>query len=99
MTGFSEVLAAELDGTGVRVHVVYPGPIRTDMWQDKPEPPLYRGKLFPPEIIASAVRSCLEHNHFERWAPRRIGFTPFVRALAPSQFIKGLARYARGPRR
>ncbi|MGZ4206105.1 MAG: SDR family NAD(P)-dependent oxidoreductase [Actinomycetota bacterium] len=95
MTGFSEVLAADLWGTGVSVHVVYPGPIRTVIWEKVEEPAAYRGKLYPPEIIARAVRSCIEHGHFERWAPRRLGFVSFARALAPTQFVRGLARYDR----
>ncbi|MGZ4128259.1 MAG: hypothetical protein ACXVEX_08950, partial [Actinomycetota bacterium] len=89
------VLAADLWGTGVSVHVVYPGPIRTEIWEKVEEPAAYRGKLYPPEIIARAVRSCIEHGHFERWAPRRLGFVSFARALAPTQFVRGLARYDR----
>jgi NADP-dependent 3-hydroxy acid dehydrogenase YdfG len=95
MTGFSEVLAADLSGTGVGIHVVYPGPIKTEIWEKVDEPAAYRGKLYPPEIVARAVRQCIERGTFERWAPRRIGFVPFARALAPGQFIKGLARYDR----
>jgi NAD(P)-dependent dehydrogenase (short-subunit alcohol dehydrogenase family) len=95
MTGFSEVLAADLDASGVKVHVVYPGPIKTEIWEKVDEPPAYRGKLYPPEIIARAVRSCIEHGHFERWAPRRIGLVMAARVLFPTQFIKGLARYDR----
>jgi len=95
MTGFSEVLEADLSGTGVHVHVVYPGPIATEIWDKVEEPAAFHGKFFPPQIVADAVRSCIEHGHFERWAPRRLGFVPLVRALAPGQFIKGLARYDR----
>jgi NAD(P)-dependent dehydrogenase (short-subunit alcohol dehydrogenase family) len=99
MTGFSEVLAADLAGTGVHVHVVYPGPIETEIWDKVEEPAAFHGKFFPPQIVADAVRSCIERGHFERWAPRRLGFVPLVRALAPGQFIKGLARYDRRARR
>ncbi len=95
MTGFSEALASDLDGTGVRVHVVYPGPIKTEIWDKVDEPPAYRGKLYPPQIIAEAVRSCIERGHFERWAPRRMGLVMFARTLFPTQFIKGTARYDR----
>jgi hypothetical protein len=41
------------------------------------------------------VRSCIERGHFERWAPRRIGFVMIARTLFPTQFIKGLAKYDR----
>ena len=95
MTGFSEVLAADLYGTGVKVHVVYPGPIKTEIWDKVDEPPAYRGKLYPPQIIADAVRSCIERGHFERWAPRRIGLVMIARTLFPTQFLKGVAKYDR----
>ena len=95
MTGFSEVLAADLDGSGVHVHVVYPGPIKTEIWEKVDEPAAYRGKLYPPQIIADAVRSCIERGHFERWAPRRIGLVMIARTLFPTQFLKGVAKYDR----
>jgi NADP-dependent 3-hydroxy acid dehydrogenase YdfG len=95
MTGFSEVLSADLQGTGVHVHVVYPGPIKTEIWEKVEEPAAYRGKLYPPKIIADAVRACIERGKFERWAPRRIGFVMIARTLFPTQFIKGLSRYDR----
>jgi len=95
MTGFSEVLSADLQGSGVQVHVVYPGPIKTEIWEKVDEPAAYRGKLYPPQIIADAVRACIERGKFERWAPRRIGFVMIARALFPTQFIKGLSRYDR----
>jgi len=95
MTGFSEVLESDLDGTGVHVHMVYPGPIATEIWDKVDEPPAYHGKLYPPQVIADAVRSCIEHGHFERWAPRRFGIVIIARMLFPTQFIKGQAKYDR----
>jgi len=95
MTGWSEVLAADLDRSGVRVHVVYPGPIKTEIWDKLIEPARYAGKFYPPEVVARAVRRVVERDRFEAWAPRKFGYVRFARALFPEQFVRGLARYDR----
>jgi short-subunit dehydrogenase len=56
LTGWSEVLAADLHGTGVHVHLVNPGPIRTEIWDKLQEPAAFKGRLLPVERIADAVR-------------------------------------------
>src|ERR1051326_6108515 len=38
MHGWSDVLAVDLYGTGVRVHIVNPGPIATEIWDKVQEP-------------------------------------------------------------
>jgi NADP-dependent 3-hydroxy acid dehydrogenase YdfG len=93
MTGFTETLEADLMGTGVHAHMVYPGPIKTEIWDKIEEPAAWHGKFYPPEIIADAVRSCIEHGHFERWAPRKMGATMLARVLFPTQFVKGLGKF------
>jgi NAD(P)-dependent dehydrogenase (short-subunit alcohol dehydrogenase family) len=95
MTGWSEVLAADLDATGVRVHVVYPGPIATEIWDKLDETARWKGKFYPPEVVARAVRAVVERDTFERWAPRKFGNVRFARMLFPNQFVKGLARFDR----
>src|SRR3989442_981612 len=60
LAGWSDVLAVDLYGTGVRVHLVNPGPIRTEIWDKIEEPPAYSGKFYPPEKVADAVRACLD---------------------------------------
>ncbi len=95
MSGWSEVLAADLHGTGVGVHLVNPGPIRTEIWDKIQEPAAFRGKLLPPERIADAVRACLERGTFERWFPRSMAGLQLVKMVAPRAFIRSLARFDR----
>src|SRR5205807_5736991 len=90
MSGWSEVLAADLRDTGVKVHLIIPGAIATEIWDKVQEPASYRGKFIPPEEIASAIRDCLEHGKFERWVPKRLGFVPVYRAINPRGYIAGI---------
>jgi len=95
MTGWSEVLAADLLETGVKVHLIVPGAIDTEIWQKVQEPAAYNGKFIPPQAIADAVRDCLETGRFERWVPRRLQPVSLFRSLAPGSYVKGIARYDR----
>jgi short-subunit dehydrogenase len=95
MSGFTDVLASDLLGSGVEVHLICPGPIDTEIWGQVQEPPAYNGKFYPPEVIAKAVRACLEKGSYERWAPRRMRGASYFKTLAPKMFAKGTARYDR----
>jgi short-subunit dehydrogenase len=99
MSGFTEVLAGDLDKTGVKLHVIYPGPIDTEIWSKVEEPAAYRGKLYPPERVAAGVRECLEQGKFEIFVPKQLGFAALARTVAPKSFIRGTARYDRRARR
>jgi short-subunit dehydrogenase len=93
MSGWSEVLASDLLETGVKIHLIVPGAIDTEIWQKVQEPAAYSGKFIPPQAIADAVRDCLENDKFERWVPRKMQPVSLVRAVAPKAFIKGIHRY------
>jgi 3-oxoacyl-[acyl-carrier protein] reductase len=54
LLGFSRALAAELHGTGVRVHVISPGAVDTDLVAAA-RPDLPRGELIRPDDVADAV--------------------------------------------
>ena len=95
MTGWSEVLASDLTGTGVKIHLIVPGAIDTEIWQKVQEPAAYSGKFVPAQEVAEAVRDVLEHDKFERWVPKRLKPVAAFRALAPGAFIKGITRYDR----
>jgi len=95
MTGFSEVLSGDLQGTGVHVHLIIPGAIDTEIWQKVQEPAAYSGKFIPPQEIADAVREVIERDRFERWVPRRLMPVATFRAVLPGTYIKNMSRYDR----
>ena len=95
MTGWSEVLSSDLRGSGVRMHLIVPGAIDTEIWRKVQEPAAYRGKFIPPQAIADAVRDVLEQDRFERWVPRKLMPVATFRAVLPGTYIKNMSRYDR----
>ena len=70
LSGWSEVLAMDLHGTGVRVLLIQPGPIDTDIWDrpDNDEAP-FHGPFEPPELVADGILAALESDRFEHYLP------------------------------
>jgi short-subunit dehydrogenase len=70
LAGWSESLAADLLGTGVRVRLVLPGAIDTEIW-DQPDndPPDYAGPLAPADEVAAGIVDCVDSPHFEHYVP------------------------------
>jgi short-subunit dehydrogenase len=70
LSGWSEGLAIDLDGTGVRVRLIQPGPVATDIW-DRPgeEAALYDGTLEPPELAADGIVDAIASDRFEHYLP------------------------------
>ena len=70
MCGWSEGIAADLAGTGVRVRLILPGTIDTELW-DQPDndPPLYRGDLVPATETARGIADAIDDERFEHFLP------------------------------
>jgi short-subunit dehydrogenase len=70
LCGWSESAATDLWSTGVRVRLVIPGPIDTDIW-DRPgtEPSAYDGPKEPPEPVAVGIVELIEGDRFEAYLP------------------------------
>jgi short-subunit dehydrogenase len=70
LAGWSESMAIDLDGSGVRVRLILPGAIDTEIW-DQPDndPPLYDGPKVPPSEIAQGVVDAIDSENFEHYLP------------------------------
>jgi short-subunit dehydrogenase len=70
LTGWSESLRIDLDGSGIEVRLIQPGPIDTDIW-DRPgeEHAVYDGPLHPPEEVADGIVAALAGDRFEHYLP------------------------------
>jgi short-subunit dehydrogenase len=70
LCGFSEAMAADLDGTGVKVRLVLPGAIDTEIW-DKPgnDPAFYTGPLTPADEVANGIVDAIDSDQFEHYLP------------------------------
>jgi NAD(P)-dependent dehydrogenase (short-subunit alcohol dehydrogenase family) len=91
LAGWSESLAVDLWHTGVRVRLVNPGPIDTEIW-DQPGNDVadYAGPLEPPSLVAEAIASAIEGDRFETYAP---DMGPIIEWKNGNidQFIEGVA--------
>ncbi len=68
--GLAESMALDLWETGVKVRLVIPGPIATDIW-DRPgnEPAIYEGPKDPPEVVARGIIDAIKGDRFEHYLP------------------------------
>jgi short-subunit dehydrogenase len=70
LSGWSEAIAMDLHDTPVKVRLVQPGAIDTDIW-DRPgeDAPYFDGPKESPTVVASAIVEAIESDHFEHYAP------------------------------
>jgi short-subunit dehydrogenase len=99
MTGFAEALTMEVASRGVHVAVIYPGVIRTELF-DKGEGYEHLRHVVEPqmvgtEVVTRAVARAIEHRRFEIFAPARLGLVWKLRALFPALVTRGAIRFVR----
>jgi NAD(P)-dependent dehydrogenase (short-subunit alcohol dehydrogenase family) len=91
---FAESLAYELDGHDVRVSVIVPGVIDTPFFDRRGRP--YGRKRpgpQPPERVAGAIVSCLEHDRDVSYVPRWMRLPAWLHGAAPGTFRALAARF------
>jgi short-subunit dehydrogenase len=91
---FAESLAYELDGHDVRVSVIVPGVIDTPFFDRRGHP--YGRKRpgpQPPERVARAIVSCLEHDRGVSYVPRWMRLPAWLHGAAPGTFRALAARF------
>jgi hypothetical protein len=95
MNGFTEGLWNDLRGSGIHVALVHPGPIDTEIWQKGEHPSRFRGRKYPPELVADAILEAIDRRRHELVVPRRHPLLLMARALrlvAPRLLRSGMAR-------
>jgi short-subunit dehydrogenase len=91
-----ESLAVDLDGTDIRIHLVNPGIIDTDLFHlPDNEPSLSDLEALPVEVVADAVRKQLDEDVFEIYVPEWLGDIVSGRYANIGPFIEGTREYVR----
>jgi len=93
LNAFSDGLVNDLHGSGIRVGLVHPGPIETEIWSKLEEPGFYSGRLYPAESVADAVLEVVRGGAQEIYVPRRspaLATARWLRILWPGLLRRGL---------
>ena len=74
LCGWSESMRMDLEGTGVKVKLVLPGPIETEIWEVQPGelPGLYDGPFVSAADCAADVVAAMEDDGFEYYTPEEV---------------------------
>ena len=70
---WSHGVGIDLHGTGVHVGVLSPGPIDTEIWGKDDVPSSYRGRKYPPQVVADGVAHMIDRELAFLTVPRRFG--------------------------
>jgi short-subunit dehydrogenase len=92
LNGFSEGLWNDLRGSNIHVALVHPGPIDTEIWHKGSEPDPYRGRRYPPELVAEGIIQAIERGRYEVTIPRRNPTLVVARTLR--LLLPGVLRFA-----
>lgn len=103
MAGWSESARLDLDATGVKVKLVLPGPIATEIWEQQPGElaGIYEGPFVTAEDCAADIVAAIEDpDGFEYYTPEVVpgGFTQKDLVVGKTQdcdaFLAGMASLA-----
>jgi len=75
LCGWSEGMRMDLEGTGVKVKLVLPGPIETEIWDVRPGelPGLYEGPFVTAADCAADIVAAIEDDEgFEYYTPEEV---------------------------
>jgi short-subunit dehydrogenase len=95
MNAFSEGLWHDLEGTGIHVAIVNPGPIDTEIWAKLDEPSRYGGPKYPTRAVVDAILDAVTRRVHEVTVPRhnpQLMTARLLRLVAPSVLRRGMAR-------
>ncbi len=95
LSGWSESAALDLWDTPVRIVLIQPGPIATDIW-DRPDNDraAFEGPFEPPETVAVGIIDALATDRFEHYLPDLSGVVAY-KTGAIDAFLEGAATMAR----
>lgn len=93
LCGWSESLAMDLWRTGIRVRLVLPGPIATDIW-DRPgnDTAHYDGELESPDAVAQVIIKAIHGDQFEYYVPNVKPVVEF-KTSSIDTFLEGTVQY------
>lgn len=95
MNGFSRGLWADLQGSGIHVMLVHPGPIDTGIWDKFDHPSGYSGRLYPPAVVAREILQALSKKRFEIVTPKysmKLMLARLLSVIAPGLVRAGVRR-------
>lgn len=97
LTAFWESMAVDLDGTGVRAHIVQPALVDTDLFTlPGNEPPLSDlSDALPPRDVAEAVLEVIDNGRFERYVPDWFAEMASGKAADVEGFLAGVKEWTR----
>ncbi len=99
LTAWSESMAVDLWDTGVRLHVVNPGIIDTELFGLPDNDPLVADiEALPPQAVADAIAEQLDADIFEIYVPDWFSAIAAEKAKDVGQFLAGSAAWTRQQR-